>query len=160
MREIGFNGFNCKTHGGPGLTVAESCSMIYELAFCDMGLALFFFLQNSMGIQVYDHCCSDAQKDKFLPDLIALKKVTCFGLTEPNNGSDATGMTTTAKKVEGGYIINGQKRWPGNATIADFTIVWAKNVSDGNKIQGFVVEKGMKGHTATAIPNKAAVRMV
>jgi alkylation response protein AidB-like acyl-CoA dehydrogenase len=69
-------------------------------------------------------------------------------------------MTTTAKKVEGGYIINGQKRWPGNATIADFTIVWAKNVSDGNKIQGFVVEKGMKGHTATAIPNKAAVRMV
>jgi acyl-CoA oxidase len=89
-----------------------------------------------------------------------LKKIACFGLTEPDNGSDATNMQTTARKVEGGYIINGRKRWPGNGSIADLTIVWAKNVSDGNKIQGFVVEKGMKGHSATAIPNKVATRMV
>jgi glutaryl-CoA dehydrogenase len=86
--------------------------------------------------------------------------MSCFGLTEPNNGSDATSMQTFAKKVEGGYILNGKKRWPGNGTIADLTVIWAKNVSDGNKIQGFVVEKGMKGHSTSAIPNKVAARMV
>ena len=69
-------------------------------------------------------------------------------------------MQTFAKKVEGGYILNGKKRWPGNGVMADYTVIWAKNVSDGNNIQGFVVEKGMKGHTATSIPNKVAARMV
>jgi alkylation response protein AidB-like acyl-CoA dehydrogenase len=126
-----------------------------------MGLSLIFYLQNSLGIQVYEQCCNEEQKQRFLPDLISLKKFTCFGLTEPEGGSDATsGMLTTARKVEGGYIVNGEKRWPGNATIADFTIVWAKNISDGNKIQGFVVEKGQKGHSARPIPNKATVRHV
>lgn len=138
----------------------ETCAMIYELGRWDMGLSLFMFLQNGLGIAVYEACCSEEQKARFLPDLIALKKLTCFGLTEPGNGSDATGMQTTARKVEGGYIINGKKRWPGNSVLADYTIVWAKNLSDGNKIQGFVVEKGMKGHSATPIPNKIAVRMV
>jgi acyl-CoA oxidase len=125
-----------------------------------MGLGLFMFLQNGLGIQVYEACCSEEQKARWLPDLIAMRKFSCFGLTEPENGSDATGMVTTARKVEGGYVINGKKRWPGNAVKADLTIVWAKNVSDGNKIQGFVVEKGMKGHSATPIPNKIGVRMV
>jgi alkylation response protein AidB-like acyl-CoA dehydrogenase len=69
-------------------------------------------------------------------------------------------MQTTAKKVEGGYLINGRKRWPGNGAIADWTIVWAKNLSDGNKIQGFIVEKGVKGHSAIEIPNKVTTRMV
>lgn len=138
----------------------ESCAMLYELGRADQSLGLIMFLQNSLGIAVYEACCSEEQKARFLPDLIALKKFTCFGLTEPENGSDATNLNTTARKVEGGYIINGQKRWPGNATLADYTIVWAKNVSDGNKLQGFVVEKGSKGHTATAVPNKIALRLV
>ena len=118
------------------------------------------FIQNGLGINVIEACASDEQKQRFLPDLIALKKFSCFGLTEPDNGSDATGMTTTARKVEGGYILNGKKRWPGNAALADYSIIWAKNVSDGNKIQAFVVEKGSKGHKATAIPNKIGLRMV
>lgn len=138
----------------------DSCAMLYELGRADQSLALIMFLQNSLGIAVYEHCCSEEQKARFLPDLISLKKFSCFGLTEPDNGSDATGMQTTARKVEGGYIINGKKRWPGNAVLADYTIVWAKNLSDGNKLQGFVVEKGMKGHTATAVPNKIALRLV
>ena len=69
-------------------------------------------------------------------------------------------MKSIAKKVEGGYILNGRKRWPGNGTIADLTVVWAKNVSDGNKIQGFVVEKGMKGHSTSPNTKKAGLRMV
>jgi acyl-CoA oxidase len=68
-----------------------------------------------MGIHVFNKCGDQEQKDRFLPDLISLKKLSCFAITEPLNGSDATGMTTTAKKVEGGYILNGQKRWPGTA---------------------------------------------
>ena len=134
--------------------------MLYELGRHDMGLALIMFLQNGLGISVYEACCSEEQKQRFLPDLIALKKFTCFGLTEPDNGSDATGMKTTARKVEGGYIINGKKRWPGNAVLADYTIIWAKNVSDGNKIQGFIVEKGMKGHSVKTIKGKIAGRMI
>lgn len=95
-----------------------------------------------------------------MPDLVAFNKFSCFGLTEPDNGSDATNLSTYARKVDGGYILNGKKRWPGNGVLADYTIIWAKNQSDNNKIQGFIVEKGMKGHTATGIPNKIAARMV
>jgi acyl-CoA oxidase len=65
---------------------------------------------------------------------MALKKIVCFGLTEPDYGSDATSLKTTATKVEGGYKINGQKRWIGNATFADYIIIWARNESEGNKI--------------------------
>ena len=83
-----------------------------------------------------------------------------FGLTEPAYGSDATSLKTTAKKVEGGFVINGSKRWIGNATFADYIIVWAKNVDEGNKIQGFVVEKGSKGLSTKKIENKFALRMV
>ena len=65
---------------------------------------------------------------------IGFKKIHCFGLTEPNNGSDASDLQTTAKKVDGGYLLNGRKRWIGNATFADYIMVWAKNPAEGNKI--------------------------
>jgi len=87
-----------------------------------------------------------------------MDKIVCFGLTEPENGSDATDMKTVAKKVPGGYVLNGQKCWIGNATIADYTIIWAKNPSEGNNIQAFVVEKGMKGHSTARHENKYALR--
>lgn len=160
MKKIGVNGFQTKGFGSPELTVKETGAILYEFGRSDMGLGLFMFLQNGLGIQVFESCCSEEQKKRFLPDLISFRKLSCFGLTEPDHGSDATGMTTVAKKVEGGYILNGKKRWPGNASKADYTVIWAKNVSDKNKIQGFVVEKGMKGHSVTDIPNKAAARMV
>jgi alkylation response protein AidB-like acyl-CoA dehydrogenase len=127
-------GFSTKGFGSPELTVLETGAMLYELGRADQSLALFMFLQNSLGISVLESCCSDEQKARWLPDLIALRKVSCFCLTEPENGSDATNMNTTARKVEGGYIVNGMKRWPGNSVDADLSIVWAKNVSDKNKI--------------------------
>ena len=77
-----------------------------------------------------------------MPDAIALDKICSFGLTEPDNGSDASGLKTTATKVDGGYLINGQKRWIGNATFADYIICWARNTSDNNNVQAFVVTKG------------------
>jgi alkylation response protein AidB-like acyl-CoA dehydrogenase len=88
-----------------------------------------------------------------------LKKFICFGLTEPDYGSDATSLKTTAKKVEGGYSITGNKRWIGNAGFADYIIIWARNPDEGNKIQGFLVEKGSKGLSTTKIDGKYSLRM-
>lgn len=83
-----------------------------------------------------------------------------FGLTEKDNGSDASGLQTTATKVEGGYLLNGNKRWIGNATFADYIIIWAKNLSDKNKVQAFVAQKGAKGLSTKKIENKYSLRMV
>jgi len=88
-----------------------------------------------------------------------VNKILSFGLTEPEAGSDATSLTSEAKKVEGGYTLNGQKRWIGNATIADYIIIWAKNVDDGNRIQGFIVEKGQAGLSTSKILNKGSIPM-
>lgn len=86
------------------------------------------------------------------------EKIFCFGLTEPDNGSDATGLQTTATKTEGGWILNGKKRWIGNATLGD-VIVWAKNTNDGNRIQAFVVEKGSAGFHPVKMEGKMALRI-
>ena len=85
------------------------------------------------------------------------EKIIGFGLTEPLNGSDASSLLTNATKIEGGWLLNGQKRWIGNATIGD-VIVWAKNVNDGNKIQAFYIEKGSKGFKANKIEGKYSLR--
>ena len=126
----------------------------------DLSLALYMFIQNSLGINVFEACGSEEQKQRIIPGLIDLTEFSCFGLTEPDHGSDATGMKTTATKVEGGYILNGKKRWPGNGVRADFSIIWAKNASEGNKIQGFIVEKGSKGHSAKPITGKIGARLL
>lgn len=84
----------------------------------------------------------------------------CFGLTEPNFGSDATSLQTNATKVDGGYLLNGSKRWIGNGTFADHLCIWSRNKSEGNNIQAFIVSKGSKGLTTSKIENKYALRMV
>tara|TARA_B110000285_G_C15048379_1_gene575625 strand:+ start:508 stop:1215 length:708 start_codon:yes stop_codon:yes gene_type:complete len=91
-----------------------------------------------------------------------MDKVACFGLTEPTNGSDASGLRTTATKTEGGWLLNGQKRWIGNATFADYITIWAKNSSDGNKVQGFVMEPKVHptGLTIKKIENKFSLRCI
>ena len=89
-----------------------------------------------------------------------MDKCICFGLTEPNNGSDASSLKTTATKTEGGYILNGNKRWIGSATFADYIIVWARNSDDGNNIQAFLVTRGSPGLKTSKIENKYSIRMV
>jgi len=89
-----------------------------------------------------------------------MDKLISFALTEPDNGSDASGLKTTATKVEGGYILNGHKRWIGSATIADYVLVWAKNSSDSNKIQAFIVTtKNCKGFSVKKMENKYGMRV-
>ena len=89
-----------------------------------------------------------------------MDKFICFGLTEPDYGSDASSLKTTATKTEGGYLINGCKRWIGNATFADYIVVWAKNANDGNRIQAFIVTRGSPGLKTSKIENKYSLRMV
>ena len=134
--------------------------MAFEMSKIDASIGTFIMVHNCLGMAVVDSLGNEEQRARILPDCMSLKKIMSFGLTEPEYGSDATSLKTNAKKVEGGYIINGSKRWIGNATFADYIIVWARNEEDGGKIQGFVVEKGSKGLTTTKIQNKYALRIV
>ena len=123
-----------KDFGGPGFTNVESWAMIFEMARIDLSITTFFMVHNCIGMSVVNYLGNEEQRKRILPDCISLKKVICFGLTEPEYGSDASGLKTSAKKVEGGYLVNGTKRWIGNATFADYIIVWARNEADGNRI--------------------------
>jgi|LauGreDrversion4_2_1035121.scaffolds.fasta_scaffold310571_3 alkylation response protein AidB-like acyl-CoA dehydrogenase len=160
IRKLGVNGFHIKEFGGPGLNTMEVGAIIYEMAKIDASVYTFLTVHNSIGMAVVDYLGSEEQRARILPDGIALKKILSFGLTEPLYGSDATSLRTSAKKVEGGYIINGEKRWIGNATFADYIIVWARNLDEGEKIQAFLVEKGSKGLTTKKIENKYSLRIV
>ena len=97
---------------------------------------------------------------RVMADCIPLKKVLAWALTEPENGSDASGLQTTAVKTEGGYLLSGRKRWIGNATFSDYICVWARNQAEGGKIQCFLVQKGQKGLTTKKIERKLALRAV
>lgn len=145
--------------GSPKLTNLEAGALIYEMARRDPGIAGFFVIHNGIGMAVIDAFGSKSQKQKFLPPYLKFDKVLGFGLTEPLNGSDASQLQTTARRVPGGWVLNGQKRWIGNATLGD-VVVWAKNMEDGGKVQAFVVEKGMKGFTPTKMQGKMAFRAV
>jgi len=101
---------------------------------------------------------SDAQRAKFLPRLATGELVGCFGLTEPDAGSDPGGMRTTARRAEGGYRLKGSKMWITNAPIADVFVVWGKSEAHGGKIRGFLLEKGMKGLSAPKIEGKFSLR--
>jgi alkylation response protein AidB-like acyl-CoA dehydrogenase len=142
------------------LNSLECGAVTYELAKVDASITTFVLVHNSIGMAVIDALASEEQRKRFLPDCIALKKICSFGLTEAEYGSDASSLKTTARKVEGGYILNGNKRWIGNATFADYIITWARNESEGGKLQAFIVEKGSKGLTTKKIENKYALRIV
>jgi glutaryl-CoA dehydrogenase len=101
---------------------------------------------------------SEEQRKKYLPKLASGEFIGCFGLTEPDAGSDPAGMKTRAVKTDGGYSISGSKMWISNSPIADVFVVWAKSEAHGGKIRGFVLEKGMKGLSAPKIENKMSLR--
>jgi len=158
FKPLGINGLSIKDFGAPGMNCVEQGSIIYEIAKRDGSIATFFLVHNAIGMEVIDKLGNKEQRERLLPAGMKFEKIFCFGLTEPLNGSDATGLKTTATKVEGGYALNGQKRWIGNATMGD-VIVWARNTADGNKIQAFVVERGSKGFSPKKMEGKFALRM-
>lgn len=142
------------------MTSQEAGVILMEMANKDASIATFFLVHNAIGQSVMNALGDEEQRKRFLTDTINLNKICCFGLTEPDNGSDASALKTTATRTKGGWLINGRKRWIGNATFADYINVWARNPEDGNNIQCFVVEKGSKGLQCNKIENKYSLRMV
>ncbi len=129
-----------------------------EIERVDSGYRSMMSVQSSLVMYPIHAYGSDAQRAKYLPGLAAGTLIGCFGLTEPDAGSDPAGMKTTAKKTDGGYVLNGSKMWISNAPIADVFIVWAKSEAHGGKIRGFVLEKGMKGLSAPKVGGKLSLR--
>jgi len=155
LGELGFLGSTLNEYGGAGLSNIAYGLINQELERGDSGLRSFVSVQSSLVIYPIYTFGSDYQKEKFLPGLINGDLVGCFGLTEPDFGSNPGGMKTNAVKKGDKWILNGAKMWITNASIADVAVVWAKT-DDG--IQGFLVEKGMKGFSAPEMKHKLSLR--
>jgi glutaryl-CoA dehydrogenase len=156
--EMGFLGATLDSHGCAGVGYVAYGLMAREVERVDSGYRSAFSVQSSLVMFPIHAYGSAAQKDKFLPKLRTGEWVGCFGLTEPDAGSDPAGMKTVAKKTANGYVLNGAKMWISNAPIADVFVVWAKSEAHGGKIKGFVLEKGMKGLSAPKVGGKLSLR--
>jgi len=154
--EMGFLGATLDSHGCAGIGYVSYGLMAREVERIDSGYRSAFSVQSSLVMFPIHAYGSEAQKDKYLPKLRTGEWVGCFGLTEPDAGSDPSSMRTRAKKVDGGYILNGSKTWITNAPIADVAVVWAKD--DEGILRGFLLDRGMKGLTTPKIEGKFSLR--
>ena len=143
-------------YGGANLNYVSYGLIAREIERVDSGYRSMMSVQSSLVMVPINEFGSEAQKQKYLPKLATGEWIGCFGLTEPNYGSDAGGMITRAKKVPGGFSLTGSKMWISNSPIADVFVVWAKN--DEGLIRGFILEKGMKGLSAPKISGKMGLR--
>ncbi|MGL6045656.1 MAG: acyl-CoA dehydrogenase [Vogesella sp.] len=156
MGELGLLGCTIDSHGCAGLSHVAYGLIAREVERVDSGYRSAMSVQSSLVMHPIWAYGTDAQKDKYLPKLASGEWVGCFGLTEPDAGSDPAGMKTRARKVDGGYVLHGSKMWITNSPIADVFVVWAKD--DEGEIRGFVLEKGMKGLSAPKIEGKFSLR--
>ncbi|XP_077213359.1 acyl-CoA oxidase 4 isoform X2 [Tasmannia lanceolata] len=152
-------GGTIKGYGCPGLSITGSAFATAEMARVDASCSTFVLVHSSLAMLTIALCGSEAQKQKYLPSLARLDTVACWALTEPDYGSDASSLRTTATKVSGGWILEGQKRWIGNSTFADVLVVFARNTTT-NQINGYIVKKGSPGLRVSKIENKIGLRMV
>ena len=143
-------------YGGAGLNYVAYGLISREIERVDSGYRSMMSVQSSLVMVPINEFGTEAQKKKYLPKLATGEWVGCFGLTEPNHGSDPGSMATRAMKVDGGYSLSGSKMWITNSPIADVFVVWAK--TEDGKIRGFVLEKGWKGLSAPAIHGKVGLR--
>ena len=162
MREMGALGLLGATvspeYGGAGLGYVSYGLIARAVERVDSGYRSACSVQSSLVMHPINAYGSEQQKRKYLPGLAAGELVGCFGLTEPDAGSDPGGMRTRADKIDGGYRLTGSKMWITNSPIADVFVVWAKSEAHGGKIRGFVLEKGMKGLSAPKIGMKLSLR--
>ncbi|CAO3609889.1 unnamed protein product [Cunninghamella echinulata] len=158
MGELGFLGSTIDGYGCAGVNYVSYGLTAREVERVDSGYRSAMSVQSSLVMHPINAYGTDAQKEKYLPDLAKGVKIGCFGLTEPNHGSDPSSMETTAKKVNGHYVLNGSKTWITNSPIADVMIIWAKNLEEDGAIRGFILERGMKGLETPTIHGKLALR--
>jgi glutaryl-CoA dehydrogenase len=157
MGEAGFLGATIKGYGCAGVNYVSYGLIAREIERVDSGYRSAMSVQSSLVMHAIAAYGSEAQKQKYLPKLAKGEWIGCFGLTEPNHGSDPGGMETRAQKTQGGYVLKGAKMWITNSPIADIFIVWAKN--DAGRIRGFILEKNMQGLSAPVMHGKLSMRI-
>ncbi len=148
-------------YGGPGLNYVSYGLMAREIERVDSGYRSMASVQSSLVMVPIFEFGTEAQRQKYLPKLASGEWIGCFGLTEPDFGSDPGGMASRAQKVAGGYALSGAKMWITNSPVADVFVVWAKEVSEGGAvgpIRGFILDKGMQGLSAPTIHGKVGLR--
>nr|WP_319249060.1 acyl-CoA dehydrogenase [uncultured Celeribacter sp.] len=159
MGELGLLGVTLpEDYGGIGAGYVSYGLVAREVERVDSGFRSMMSVQSSLVIYPIYAFGSEAQKQKYLPKLASGEWIGCFGLTEPDAGSDPGGMKTTATPVSGGYRLNGTKMWISNAPLADVFVVWAKSAAHDGQIRGFILEKGMAGLSAPKIEGKMSLR--
>ena len=159
MGELGLLGPTVpEAYGGVGASYVAYGLIAREIEKVDSGYRSMMSVQSSLVMYPIHAYGSEEQKHKYLPGLARGELIGCFGLTEPDAGSDPGGMITRAEKVQGGYRISGGKTWISNAPIADVFVIWAKSDAHGGAIRGFVLEKGMPGLSAPKIGGKLSLR--
>ena len=159
MGEAGLLGTTIpEEYGGLGAGYVTYGLVAREIERVDSGYRSMMSVQSSLVMYPIYAYGSEAQRQKYLPGLASGELIGCFGLTEPDAGSDPAGMKTTAKKTANGYVLNGAKMWISNAPFADVFVVWAKSEAHGGKIRGFILEKGMTGLSAPKIGGKLSLR--
>ncbi|NHF74076.1 acyl-CoA dehydrogenase [Paracoccus xiamenensis] len=159
MGEMGLLGVTVpEEYGGIGASYVAYGLVAREVERVDSGYRSMMSVQSSLVMYPIYAYGSEEQRQKYLPKLASGEWIGCFGLTEPDAGSDPAGMKTRAKKTADGYVLNGSKMWISNSPIADVFVVWAKSEAHGGKIRGFVLEKGMKGLSAPKVGGKLSLR--
>src|SRR3954471_3185631 len=158
IAELGLAGGTIEGHGCPGMSAVAAGLVSMEWARADGSMGTFFGVHSNLAMQSIDMLGSEEQKERWLPDMARLDLLGAFALTEPDHGSDAVALGTSVRRDGDAYVLDGVKRWIGNASIADLVIVWARN-EDGD-VGGYVVPKGTEGFDARVMTGKTALRAV
>lgn len=160
IAELNICGLTYQGYGCAGRSNLMEGMLAMEMARIDTSMSTFFGVQSGLAMGAIYLLGSEAQKQQWLPDMQQMKIIGAFGLTEPEVGSGvAGGLTTTAKRQGNKWLLNGQKKWIGNATFSDITVIWARDVDD-NQVKGFLVRKGSKGFAVEKMQDKMALRIV
>jgi glutaryl-CoA dehydrogenase len=159
LAEVGIVGDGIKGYGCPDMDPMSVGLITMEMARGDGSMVTFLVVHGGLAMKsIYVHG-SEEQKQKWLPPMARLEKIGAFALTEPDHGSDSVALETSVRRDGDSYVINGEKKWIGNGTIADVIVVWARDTEDG-QVKGFLVEKGTPGYNARKIERKVALRAV
>jgi glutaryl-CoA dehydrogenase len=150
---------NMRDYGCTPMSTVAAGLIMMELSRIDGSFATFFTVHTGLGMQSINMLGSEEQKRRWLPPMARLEKIGAFALTEPDHGSDSVSLEATCRRDGDGWVINGRKRWPGNAVWCDVIIVYARDVAD-KQVKGFIVEKDNPGYKATKIEGKVSLRMV
>jgi glutaryl-CoA dehydrogenase len=159
LAELELLGEDIEGYGCPGMSPLARGLVNMELHRGDGSLGTFHAVQSGLAMKAIDMLGSEEQKEHWLPRLARLDAVGAFGLTEPDHGSDSVRLETSARRDGDEWVLDGAKRWIGNASIADVTVVWARDADDG-QVKGFLVETGSAGYQATTMQGKAASRAI